>query len=71
MSFKHLTIPSWVRWIAQDANGNWWGYSVEPLAHDQGWYENEVGDCVLLRRDPPNAGWQETLQAIELIERQK
>jgi hypothetical protein len=44
----HFTIPPWVRWIAQDSSGVWWGYSVEPLRHDKGWYENEVGDYVRL-----------------------
>jgi len=42
------TIPDWVHWLAQDSSGAWWGYSVEPLRNDNGWYENEVGDCVLL-----------------------
>ena len=36
-------IPAGVRWIAQDSSGAWWGYSVEPLRHDSGWYENEAG----------------------------
>jgi len=35
-------IPAGVRWIAQDSSGAWWGYSVEPLRHDSGWYENEA-----------------------------
>jgi hypothetical protein len=43
-----FTIPPWVRWIAQDCTGVWWGYSVEPLRHDSGWYENEVGEYVRL-----------------------
>ena len=32
-------IPDWVRWVAQDGSGVWWGYSVEPLRNDNGWYE--------------------------------
>ena len=40
--------PSWVCWIAQDSSGAWWGYSVEPLRNDTGWYENEVGNCIRL-----------------------
>lgn len=40
--------PPWVRWVAQDSSGVWWGYSVEPLRNDNGWYENEVGRCIRL-----------------------
>ena len=42
-------IPDWVRWIAQDSSGAWWGYAVEPLRNDTGWYENEV--CLLYTSD--------------------
>jgi len=30
-------IPEWVYWLAQDADGTWWGYEVEPHQHHQGW----------------------------------
>ena len=43
-----FNVPDWVNWIAQDESGLWWGYSVEPLRHDHGWYENEVGDYIRL-----------------------
>ncbi len=59
-----LPPPAWVRWIAQDADGAWWGYSVEPLQHDTGWYENEVGRCLALGRGEPNPDWRETLQGV-------
>lgn len=64
MSAVNFSIPDWVNWIAQDANGNWWGYSVEPLQHDRGWYENEVGRCQLLGADQPNSNWQDTLAHV-------
>ena len=57
-----LRIPSWVNWVAQDSSGLWWGYSVEPLRHDSGWYENEVGRCVQLGRTAADA-WADSLQA--------
>jgi hypothetical protein len=34
--------------IAQDADGTWWGYQVEPNLSHQSWYENEVGHIVRL-----------------------
>jgi len=55
--------PDWVNWIAQDSSGAWWGYSVEPLRNDSGWYENTVGECVRLGHSSPFA-WEISLQSI-------
>jgi hypothetical protein len=70
-SVSHLpfSIPHWVHWIARDSSGIWWGYSVEPLLHDSGWYENEVGDYVELGRYELNAddnktGWKDSLMKV-------
>ena len=46
-----IDIPRWVNWIAQDKSGAWWGYSVEPLRNDHGWYENEVGEYLAVGGD--------------------
>ena len=56
-------IPDWVCWIAQDDCGAWWGYSVEPLRNDTGWYENEVGRHACLGRTPP-ADWRNSLVRV-------
>ena len=45
------TPPDWVKYIAQDSDGSWWGYSVEPLQNTTGWYENEVGKHIKLGTD--------------------
>lgn len=58
-----FTVPSWVRWIAQDSNGQWWGYSVEPLRHDHGWYENEVGDYIPLGHSVVE-DWESSLRRL-------
>lgn len=55
--------PGWVNWIAQDASGDWWGYSIEPQRNDTGWYENEVGRCIRLSAGDP-AGWEQTLHRV-------
>lgn len=60
----NIDIPSWIKWIAQDENGSWWGFSVEPLEHSSGWYENEVGKYVLLLKDNPNKYWKKSLKKI-------
>ncbi len=55
-------IPAWVRWLAQDASGDWWGYEAEPHEHEHGWYENEVGHCIRLKHAPANPKWRASLQ---------
>ncbi|MDH5436226.1 MAG: hypothetical protein OEX83_05650 [Gammaproteobacteria bacterium] len=65
MSFSARTlpfdVPAHIRWIAQDSSGVWWGYTVEPLRNDTGWYENEVGDYVRLGETEPD-DWTSSLQ---------
>ena len=62
-----IDIAGWVNWVAQDADGAWWGYSVEPLQHHSGWYENEVGETILLKKDNPNPDWKNTLSQISRV----
>lgn len=64
MDISKIQLPDWVNWIAQDSDGAWWGYSVEPLQHHQGWYENEVGQIIKLADDLPNHNWQDSLRQI-------
>jgi len=59
--------PAWVRWIAQDEDGSWWGYSVEPLQNHRGWYENEVGQLLKLGKEQANPHWQDSLQKVSLM----
>lgn len=56
--------PAWVQWLAQDADGAWWGYSVEPNEADNGWYENEVGARIYLGSTAPNPHWRATLRRV-------
>lgn len=58
------SAPDWVRWLAQDADGTWWGFEVEPNQQDRGWYENEVGRCIRLASGEPNPEWRATLRAL-------
>ena len=61
-----MSPPVWVRWIAQDSSGAWWGYSVEPLRNDKGWYENEVGDYIKLGTSAP-IHWPNSLKKINFV----
>ena len=56
------SAPDWVAWIAQDADGTWWGFEDEPNQYDRGWYENEIGRYVRLGTSAPNPDWRGTLQ---------
>lgn len=58
-------IPNWVCWVAQDEDGVWWGYQVEPNVSHNGWYENEVGKSLKLVKMAPNSSWLNTLNRIK------
>jgi len=58
-------VPDWGRWLAQDADGSWWVYEVEPLEYDRGWYENEVGRRLKIAVGPANPEWRKTLGRVE------
>jgi hypothetical protein len=58
-------LPGWVRWLAQDADGSWWAYEHEPNMSDSGWYENEVGRSVRVRKDAPNSRWRGEIHNLE------
>ncbi len=62
--FKHNKPPEWVQWLAQDADGCWWGFEVEPLQNHHGWYENEVGQYIKIAEAAPNPRWQNSLVKI-------
>lgn len=57
-------LPEWVKWKAQDEDGAWWGYSVEPLEFSNGWYENEVGLRIKIKQSDKNSDWKNSLIKI-------
>jgi len=59
-----MNIPKWVNWIAQDADGTWWGYEVEPNQSQNSWYENEVGHYIKLEISTPNPDWRTSLTKV-------
>lgn len=58
---RGVNVPQWVRFIAQDSDGMWWGYSVEPLENHRGWYENEVGKHIKLLQSAVDGEWKKSL----------
>ena len=61
---KPENLPQWAQWVAQDPDGSWWAYEAEPHIHDNGWYENEVGQILKLSHGEPSKNWQKTLKQI-------
>jgi hypothetical protein len=61
-SVDGAVLPGWVVWLAQDADGSWWGYEVEPLQYHRGGYENELGRRIPLERGSSNPDWASTLR---------
>jgi len=65
MSHKsNSELPHWVKWKAQDADGAWWGYSVEPLEYSEGWYENEIGQRIKVEQSQANPDWKNSLTKV-------
>lgn len=62
---NNTKLPAWVKWKAQDADGAWWGYSVEPLEFSNGWYENEVGQRIKIEQGKSNSDWKNSLTKIK------
>jgi len=59
-----FAMPDWVHFLAQDADGAWWGYEVEPLQYHLGWYENELGRRIKLALNEPNPDWADSLRKL-------
>jgi hypothetical protein len=58
---EQVELPDWVAWIAKDEDGCYWGYQVEPLQYDRGWYENEVGRLMRLPDLHSDIDWRQSL----------
>jgi len=60
-------LPEWVCWVAQDSDGSWWGYEHEPNRADAGWYENEVGRSIRIKKSQSNPSWKLQMYNIKKI----
>jgi len=60
-----INFPAWVCWLAQDADGIWWGYEFEPLEYTNGWYENELGRHIRLLQAGAIENWRGQLLRLE------
>jgi len=54
-----------LNWIAQDANGVWWGFENKPVPGINGWIDGLDGTKILLKQDIiQNEQWRDTLQRL-------
>jgi hypothetical protein len=66
-------VPAWVRWVAQDEDGSWWGHEFQPSAkpHDLfgGLWRQELGyePIAPMGRGQPNPEWQAALYPIDTV----
>lgn len=60
-------VPVWVKFIAADSDGGWWGYRDHPLQGAQSWYIPLVagGRMYHIRASVlPEKHWSKTLLAV-------
>ena len=54
-----VEIPDWVKWIAQDKDGWWYGFERQPQRHMDSW--GTAGHEILLANGPKPENWKEEL----------
>ena len=52
-----IDMQDWVSLLAQDADGKWSRYEVEPHQHYPVWYENKIGRFIELSQSKPDKKW--------------
>ena len=59
-------IPSWAKWIAQDANGNVWVYENKPTHSDEKlqWENLGIGKATKIKAEDPNLYYKDTLREL-------
>ena len=65
-AIRNVDLPDWARWLAQDRNGSWWVFEVEPNEGATSWYENEVGRYLKVGEGEVNFEWRESLVRLDL-----
>ena len=58
------TVSRKLNWIAQNENGVWWGFEIEPIVGTEGWENQQNGMKVMLKEEGSNENWKETLQKL-------
>lgn len=67
-----IQLKDWAGWIAQDRNGTWYQFQLEPSSYDFGddtayWGrdDDDEGEIAIICLGTPNPSWKETLKEIK------
>lgn len=58
------TVSRKLNWIAQNEDGVWWGFEVEPVVGETDWENQNNGMKILLKEEASNKNWKDTLQKL-------
>jgi len=58
------TVSRKLNWIAQNENGIWWGFEIEPVVGETDWENQNNGMKILLKEEAKNENWKDTLQKL-------
>lgn len=59
-----VPLPPEIEWVAQDADGVWWGFEREPVPEANGWHDHNSGNYIRIGQGVPTAGWADSLRRI-------
>ena len=58
------TVSRKLNWIAQNEDGIWWGFEIEPIIGATDWVNQDNGMKILLKEEALNQNWKDTLQKL-------
>ena len=58
------TVSRKLNWIAQNEDGVWWGFEIEPVIGESVWENQNNGMKILLKEETSNKNWKDTLQKL-------
>jgi hypothetical protein len=53
-----------IKWVAQDAEGIWWGFEHEPEADDKGWTSIKFTNYIRIGKGPTTPAWKQSLKKV-------
>lgn len=59
-----VPIPPEIRWVAQDAEGIWWGFERQPVQEANGWTDHQCGNYIRIGRGARSSHWADSLWRV-------
>ncbi|NIP74074.1 MAG: FHA domain-containing protein [Gammaproteobacteria bacterium] len=59
-----VPLPPEIEWVAQDADGVWWGFEREPIPEASGWHDHQSGNYIRIGQGVPSGNWADSLRRI-------